>query len=123
MLGYAYGLAGRSGAARDVLHRMDELAKRCYVSPYDRAVLHTGLGEKDDALRYLRQALKERSPRVIWLNVEPAFDTLPAGIDIFRTSSAGWGWNEMAKRRSRCDLEDVRLHAAAVGAVNARGIG
>jgi TolB-like protein/Flp pilus assembly protein TadD len=76
MLGYAYGLAGRSGAARDVLRRMDELARRCYVSPYDRAVLHTGLREKHEALRCLRQALTERSPRVIWLNVEPVFDSL-----------------------------------------------
>jgi hypothetical protein len=52
------------------------LARRCYVSPYDRAVLHTGLGEKHEALRCLRQALTERSPRVIWLNVEPVFDSL-----------------------------------------------
>jgi TolB-like protein len=76
MLGCAYGLAGKTGAARDVLHRMEELANRCYVSPYDWAVLHTGLGEQDEAMRCLRQALKERSPRVIWLNVEPAFDSL-----------------------------------------------
>lgn len=76
MLGYAYGLAGKNRAALEVLHRMEELSKRCYVSSYDRAVLHTGLGEKDDALRYLRQALKERSPRVIWLKVEPTFDRL-----------------------------------------------
>jgi TolB-like protein/Flp pilus assembly protein TadD len=76
MLGYAYGLGGRSGAARDVLRRMDELARRCYVSPYDRAVVHTGLREKHEALRCLRQALTERSPRVIWLNAEPVFDSL-----------------------------------------------
>jgi TolB-like protein len=76
MLGYAYGLAGKNGAAREVLLRMEELSKRCYVSSYDWAVLHAGLGEKDDALQYLRQALKERSPRVIWLKVEPAFDSL-----------------------------------------------
>jgi hypothetical protein len=76
MLGYAYGLAGKNRAALEVLHRMEELSKRCYVSSYDRAVLHTGLGEKDDALRCLRQALKERSPRVIWLKVEPTFDRL-----------------------------------------------
>ena len=76
MLGYAYGLAGRSEAARDVLRGIDELARRCYVSPYDRAVLHTGLREKHEALRCLRQALTERSPRMIWLNVEPAFDSL-----------------------------------------------
>jgi len=76
MLGHAYGLAGKTRPARDVLLRMEELASRCYVSPYDWAVLHTGLGEHDEALQRLRQALQERSPRVIWLNVEPTFDSL-----------------------------------------------
>jgi tetratricopeptide (TPR) repeat protein len=80
MLGFAYGLAGKTRAAREVLHRMEELARRCYVSPYDWAVLHTGLGEHEEALRCLRQALKERSPRVIWLNVEPAFDNLRGNL-------------------------------------------
>jgi DNA-binding winged helix-turn-helix (wHTH) protein/tetratricopeptide (TPR) repeat protein len=78
MLGHAYGLAGRTRAAREALQQMKKLASRCYVSSYDWAVLHTGLGENDVALRYLRQALKERSPRAIWLNVEPAFDSLRA---------------------------------------------
>ena len=76
MLGQTYGLAGRNRAAREAMRRLEELASRCYVSPYDRAVLQTGLGEKQEALRWLRQALAERSPRMIWLNVEPAFDTL-----------------------------------------------
>jgi tetratricopeptide (TPR) repeat protein len=76
MLGYSYGLAEKTVAAREMLHRMGELARRCYVSPYDWAVLHTGLGEHDEALRYLGEALQERSPRVIWLNVEPGFDNL-----------------------------------------------
>jgi tetratricopeptide (TPR) repeat protein len=80
MLGYAYGLAGKTRAAREVLHRMQELARRCYVSPYDWAVLHTGLRDHDEALRRLRQAVKERSPRVIWLNVEPAFESLRGNL-------------------------------------------
>jgi DNA-binding winged helix-turn-helix (wHTH) protein/Flp pilus assembly protein TadD len=78
LLGHAYGLAGTIRAAREVLHQMKTLAGRCYVSPYDWAVLHTGLGENGAALQYLEQALEERSPRAIWLNVEPAFDSLRA---------------------------------------------
>jgi TolB-like protein/Flp pilus assembly protein TadD len=76
MLAHAYGLAGITRGAREVLHQMKNLASRCYVSPYDWAVLYTGLGENAVALQWLRQALKERSPRVIWLSVEPAFDSL-----------------------------------------------
>src|SRR6185295_988020 len=76
MVGYAYGVAGKNREARDMLRRLEDLSKRSYVSPYDHAVLHTGLGATDDALRRLEQAMDERSPRVIWLNVEPAFDPL-----------------------------------------------
>ena len=76
ILGSAYGLAGETRAAREVFHRVEEVASRRYVSHYDWAILHTGLGEHDKALWCLRQALKERSPRMIWLNVEPAFDSL-----------------------------------------------
>lgn len=72
------GSAEGSEAAQEVLHQMKTLASRGYVSPYDWAVLHIGLDENGVALRYLEQALKERSPRVIWLNVEPAFDSLRA---------------------------------------------
>jgi hypothetical protein len=55
---------------------MKKFASRCYLSPYDSAVLHTGMGERDAALQCLQQASQERCPRVIWLNVEPAFDGL-----------------------------------------------
>ena len=44
MLGHAYGLAGNTRAAREVLDQMQELASRRYVSPYDWEVVHTGLG-------------------------------------------------------------------------------
>jgi TolB-like protein len=76
MLGYAYGAAGATDGGHAVCRRMEQLANRCYVSPYDWAVLHIGMGEADDALQCLRAALKERSPRMIWLNVEPTFDVL-----------------------------------------------
>ena len=76
MLGCAYGLAGNSDAALSMLRRLQELSRRCYVSPYDRAVIYTGLGEAADALRCLVEALDDRTPRMIWLKVEPTFDSL-----------------------------------------------
>jgi DNA-binding winged helix-turn-helix (wHTH) protein/tetratricopeptide (TPR) repeat protein len=76
MLGYAYGIAGATGAARDVARRMEDLRRACYVSDYDWAVLHTGLGEHDRAEEHLRRALQERSPRMIWIELEPAFGPL-----------------------------------------------
>jgi tetratricopeptide (TPR) repeat protein len=76
MLGYAYGAAGKNRSARQMFRRLEDVAKRSYVSPYDRAVLHVGLGEIEEALRCLQQAMDERAPRVIWLGVEPVFDRM-----------------------------------------------
>jgi tetratricopeptide (TPR) repeat protein len=73
---YAHARAGKTETARKMLRRVDEISKRYYVSSYDRAVLHTGLGEKDKAVRALAQAMDDGEPRVIWLNVEPIFDSL-----------------------------------------------
>ena len=75
-LGYAYAAAGRSDEAREVLSELDRLSARRYVSPYQRATVHAGLGEKEEALRWLEQAYDERSGLLIYLNVEPVFDSL-----------------------------------------------
>jgi tetratricopeptide (TPR) repeat protein len=76
MLGYAYGVTGQTGSARQALRQIEELSEKGYVSPYDRAVIYAGLGDKTEAFRWLDHAFVDRSPRVIWLNVEPAFKTL-----------------------------------------------
>ena len=76
MLGYAYGAAGQTASARQALRQIEELSENGYVSPYDRAVIYAGLGDKTEAFRWLGQAFVDRSPRVIWLNVEPAFEIL-----------------------------------------------
>ena len=40
------------------------------------ALIYSGLGEDDDALRHLEQACEERSRFVVFLDVWPAFDAL-----------------------------------------------
>ena len=59
-LGQALGLVGDIPQARQVLHELEELAKRRYVSPYHLAYVYTGLGEHDRAMDYLEQAYAER---------------------------------------------------------------
>ena len=75
-LGYVNAAAGKSGEAREVLAEMERLSARRYVSPYQRATVHAGLGENDHALRWLEEAYSERSGLLIYLNVEPVFDNL-----------------------------------------------
>jgi len=52
------------------------MSKQKYVSPYDLAVLYTGLGENERAIEQLGKAHKERAGWTINLKVEPLFDPL-----------------------------------------------
>jgi TolB-like protein len=76
MLGHAYGVAGKKSSSKEILSRMEELSRRSYVASYDWAVLHAGFAEKEAALQRLKQAVDEREPRVIWLKLEPAFESV-----------------------------------------------
>jgi tetratricopeptide (TPR) repeat protein len=74
ILGYAYGIAGRTPAAEEIFRRMEDLSRGGYVAAYDWAVLHAGSGEPDAVLQRLERAVDAGEPRVIWLKVEPVFD-------------------------------------------------
>jgi tetratricopeptide (TPR) repeat protein len=77
-LGYAYGVAGRTEDALKIQQLIENASKRQYVSPFDLALVCVGLDRVDDAIRYLEQSLDDRTPRVIWLNVDPTFDRIRA---------------------------------------------
>jgi hypothetical protein len=59
-----------------VLDHLTKQSKQRYVSPYDLAVVHVGLGDKDQAVKELRRAYEERSPHLVLLKAEPVFDNL-----------------------------------------------
>ena len=63
-LGEAYGMAGRTDRAREVLRQLESRARTAYVSPYHLAYVHTGLGEHDQAVALLERASAERSGAV-----------------------------------------------------------
>ena len=44
--------------------------------PYDLAILYAGLGENDLALSALEDGFTIRSPNMIYLRIEPFFDSL-----------------------------------------------
>jgi adenylate cyclase len=60
-LGQAYARVGRTGDAREVLRRLEELSRQRYVSPYHMAYVHTGLGEHEQAMDWLERAYEERA--------------------------------------------------------------
>ncbi|GAG50475.1 unnamed protein product, partial [marine sediment metagenome] len=75
-LGYGYAMSGQRDEALKVIDRLNELSKEKYVSPFSRALIYMGLGEKDQAFDYLAKAYKERESFLAFFKVWPFFDGL-----------------------------------------------
>jgi tetratricopeptide (TPR) repeat protein len=70
-LGHAYAIAGRTGDARKVLADLQAASARSYVPAYWFALVYTGLGRRDEALRALERAYEERSTVLAYLLIDP----------------------------------------------------
>jgi hypothetical protein len=76
MLGHANGTAGRKDEAKKILEKLLDRSKKQYVPSYWIAMIHVGLGDKDQPFTWLEMAFQERSSWLAWAKVEPRFDTL-----------------------------------------------
>ena len=74
MLGHAYAVAGQSARARQLLEQL--LKDTRYVSPYDVAVIHVGLGDTAQAFTWLERAYQGRTSELVTLNVDRRIDPL-----------------------------------------------
>jgi adenylate cyclase len=64
LLGHVYGRMGREEDARRMLERLDELSDEGrYVSPVLKAWIHSGLGEAEEAVAWLREGYEARAHR------------------------------------------------------------
>jgi serine/threonine-protein kinase len=70
-LGHAYAVAGKVSQARGVLAALRAAATNSYVPAYYFALVHAGLGERAQALRYLERAYEERSTVLAYLLIDP----------------------------------------------------
>jgi tetratricopeptide (TPR) repeat protein len=75
-LGHIYAVAGRTEDARRVLRELQELSRKHYVSAYNFAVLYAGLGEQDQAFRWLQKVEEDRSEWFAAVNVDPRLELL-----------------------------------------------
>jgi len=73
--GYIYAISGRRGDAEKVLEDLEKMSTETYVTPFGRAAIYAGLGDKDKTMEWLEKAYEERS-FLTWLKVDPAFDSL-----------------------------------------------
>jgi tetratricopeptide (TPR) repeat protein len=75
-LGNAYALSGNQGEAWKTLAELLKRSKKSYVSPWNMATVYVALGEKERALASLEKAYEIHAQPVIFLNVDPRFDSL-----------------------------------------------
>jgi DNA-binding winged helix-turn-helix (wHTH) protein/TolB-like protein/Tfp pilus assembly protein PilF len=75
LLGHAYAASGSKAEARRVLAELEQ-QKQKYVSPYTVAAIYAGLGEKDQAFRWLEKAYAERDIWLMNLRVDPVLKSL-----------------------------------------------
>jgi tetratricopeptide (TPR) repeat protein len=76
--GFTYGKMGKREEAQAVLREMQQLSSRRFVTAYGMALVYAGLGEKDDAFAWLQKAFDERSHWLVWLRLDPRWDSLRA---------------------------------------------
>ena len=73
----AKAYAGDKDAALRMLNDLDKISQHREVVGYCRALLYLSLNNKDEALRWLEQGLKERDgSNISWIKVDPLLDPL-----------------------------------------------
>jgi serine/threonine-protein kinase len=75
-LGHAYAAWGKDAEAKDILERLNRLSASSYVSPFDFALVHLGLGDLEASFTWLELAYKSRSYELVSARVDPKFDAV-----------------------------------------------
>jgi TolB-like protein/Flp pilus assembly protein TadD len=77
LLARVYGLSGNKTEAEKILNQLNELSTQRYVAAYSFALVYLGLGDKDEALRWLEKSYQDRAGSDIgYMRVDPLLDPL-----------------------------------------------
>ncbi len=79
LLGRAYAMIGENGKASAILDDLVDISHKRYISPFDLAVVHVGLGNLDAAFEKFEEAYRQRVFRIIELTM-PMFDGLRCDV-------------------------------------------
>ena len=74
--GYTLAASGRRDEARRILDQLKTRAAQAYVPPSNLALVHLGLGEHDQALDRLEEAVEARDLLLTFLTAEPRWADL-----------------------------------------------
>ncbi len=75
-LGHALAVVGRKSEAVAVLKELQQFSEKYYVDAARIALIHVGLGEKDQALSQLQKAYEQRDVGLVVLRADPRYDPL-----------------------------------------------
>ncbi len=75
-LGNAYARAGQVAAARRTISKLQEHVLENGVGRYEIALVYTGLGEKEEAFKWLEEAFKAHDVGFVYLKIDPCLDPL-----------------------------------------------
>ncbi|HTM90174.1 MAG TPA: protein kinase [Terriglobales bacterium] len=87
MIGFSYAKSGRVVEADAVLQQLTSMAKQRYVPPFAFAIVYVGLGDTDQAFKWLNRAYDGRDTLLSLLKVEPMLDPIRADrryVDLLR---------------------------------------
>ncbi len=73
---HAYAVAGRRDEATRLLAELEEAADRRWVEPVLIAKVHLGLGDHEQALRWMESSFEHRSPHRLLIAADPQLDAL-----------------------------------------------
>ncbi len=76
LLGHEYAVSGRHDDAWQVLAKLRNLAAQRYVPALYQALIYTGLGDRNEAFRWMEAAVNERTEYLVYLGSEPLADPL-----------------------------------------------
>jgi len=77
-LGYVLAKSGKPQEARAILEQLKSLATQNYVPAYSFAMIHNGLGEREEALRYLEKSLQEREVQITFIKIDTRWNDFRA---------------------------------------------
>src|SRR5262249_15690547 len=76
LVAYGFAMSGEKEKAQSILAELTAPEKQLIADEARLALIHLALGDKDQACDCLEKAFAARSPLMVWLKVDPAFDGL-----------------------------------------------
>src|SRR5579871_3366400 len=90
ILGYSYGRSGRHADAAAIVAELHAMRSEHYVSAYDFATIHAGVGQRRQAIDCLRRAVDEHAFWLISLPLDPLFAGLRGDPEFDRIAGGIW---------------------------------